>query len=66
MAYSKSTMKAVNKYVRKMYDRLSITVPKGQKSNIETYAKANGISINCLVNNLLREALGISEMDWKT
>lgn len=65
MAYSKSTMKAVNQYVRRKYDRLSITVPKGRKNDIEACARMQGISINCLVNQLLREAVGMSEMDWK-
>jgi len=47
------------------YDRLAITIPKGKKSVVEEYAKANGESVNGLVNSLLRAAVGLSEEEWK-
>lgn len=65
MAYTKATMKAVDKYVKNNYDRLAITIPKGRKETIEAYAKQEGISINGLVNRLLRETIGMSEEEWK-
>ena len=52
-------------YNEKAYDRLAITVPKGRKADIEAYAKAQGYSINSLVNALLREAVGLTEEEWK-
>lgn len=57
--------KANRKYNEKAYDRLAITIPKGKKSIVEEYAKANGESVNGLVNSLLRAAVGLSEEEWK-
>lgn len=57
--------KANRKYNEKAYDRLAITIPKGKKSVVEEYAKANGESVNGLVNSLLRAAVGLSEEEWK-
>ena len=57
--------KANRKYNEKAYDRLAITIPKGRKDGVEAFAKEKGESINGLVNCLLREAMGISEDDWK-
>ena len=57
--------KANRKYNEKAYDRLAITIPKGKKSIVEEYAKANGESVNRLVNSLLRAAVGLSEEEWK-
>ena len=42
MAYTKATMKAVDKYVKNNYDRLAITIPKGRKETIDTFAKKKG------------------------
>ena len=57
--------KANRKYNEKAYDRLAITIPKGKKSVVEEYAKANSESVNGLVNSLLRAAVGLSEEEWK-
>ena len=54
-----------NKYNSDKYDSLRIVVPKGRKQTVEAYAKERGESINGLVNSLLRNALGISEAEWK-
>lgn len=52
-------------YNERAYDRISVTVPKGQKQAIEAFAREKGESVNGLVNALLRAAMGISEADWK-
>lgn len=65
MAYTKATMKAVDKYVKNNYDSFLVRVPKGRKATIEECAKANGESVNAMINRLLREEAGISEEDWK-
>ena len=49
----------------KAYDDLRIRIPKGRKADVEAYAKAQGESVNALVNNFLRNAVGLSEEDWK-
>lgn len=55
-----------NRYNAKAYDQLPIRVPKGKKAAIDAYAKERGESVNGLVNNALREMLGMSEEEWKT
>ena len=65
MAYTKATMKAVDKYVKNNYDSFLVRVPKGRKEDIEAYAKAQGESVNGLMNKLVREAMNQSEEEWK-
>ena len=65
MAYTKATMKAVDKYVKNNYDSFLVRVPKGRKKDLEDFAKERGESVNGLVNLLLREAMQKSEEDWK-
>lgn len=52
-------------YNEKAYDRISITVPKGRKQEIEAHAKEQGETVNGLVNTLLREDMGMTENEWK-
>ena len=65
MAYTKATMKAVDKYVKNNYDSFLVRVPKGRKSDIEAFAKEKGESVNGLMNLLMREAMHRSEEEWK-
>ena len=53
-----------NAYAKKAYDSLRIIVPKGRKADVDAYAKSIGKSTNGLVNELLREALGIQPEEW--
>lgn len=53
----KTSTDAKRRYNEKAYDRLSITVPKGDKDKIAAYAEKNGTTINRLVNDLLRETV---------
>ena len=62
----KTSSAVKNRYNAKAYDQLPIRVPKGRKAAIDAYAKERGESVNGLVNNVLRELLGMSEEDWKT
>lgn len=50
----------------KNYDRLAITIPKGQKEVVDAHAKSKGLSTNGLVNELLRNELGLAEEEWRT
>lgn len=61
----KTSSAVKNRYNAKAYDQLPIRVPKGRKVDIDAYAKEHGESVNGLVNNVLRELLGLSEEDWK-
>ena len=58
--------KANRKYNEKAYDRISITIPKGRKQELEQYVKEHGEdSINGFTNRLYMEHLGIDKKDWK-
>ena len=61
----KKTTKYKNKYNAANYDNLRIVVPKGRKQAVEAHAKAKGMSVNGLVNTLLRSDMGIPEGEWK-
>ena len=52
-------------FSEKNYDRLAITIPKGQKQAVEAHASSKGQSVNGLVNTLLRADMGLTEGDWK-
>ena len=52
-------------YNEKAYDRLAVTIPKGRKAMVEEHAQRKGLSINGLVNALLRTELDLAEEDWK-
>ena len=65
MAYTKATMRAVDKYVKNNYDRIEIKVPKGRKQAVEAHARERGESVNGLVNALLRAEMGLSEDEWR-
>lgn len=43
---SKAQQAAVNKYVRKNYDRILLTLKKGRKDDIKAAAAAAGESVN--------------------
>ena len=52
-------------YNEKAYARLAVTIPKGQKQAVEAHAQSKGFSVNGLVNELLRNDMGLSESEWK-
>lgn len=58
---SKAQQKAVNKYIKGNYDRLNVTVPKGQKSTIEAAATAAGESVNQYTQKALLARMGLEE-----
>lgn len=57
MAVSKAQQKAVNKYMRENYDRVNLTMPKGQKDKIKAHAESNGESLNGFINRAISEAM---------
>ena len=63
MAVSKAQQKAVNKYMAANYDRINLTVPKGQKEIIQAHAAARGESVNGFIgraidNQIERDSAG--------
>lgn len=57
MATSKAQQKAVNKYMAANYDRINLTVPKGQKDAIKAHAEAQGKSVNSFINEAIVEKI---------
>ncbi|MCC8125701.1 MAG: hypothetical protein LIO47_09830 [Akkermansia sp.] len=53
MPVSKAQQKAVHKYVKNNYDRMELTLPKGQKAIIKSHAEAQGESVNGFVNRAI-------------
>lgn len=62
---SKPTTAVKDRWNAKAYDDLRVRIPKGRRADVEAYAKAQGESINGLINQFLRDALGMAEEDWK-
>lgn len=54
---SKAQQKAVNKYMKKNYDRVNLVMPKGRKDAIRTHAEKNGESLNSFINRAIDEAM---------
>ncbi|MBQ8507774.1 MAG: ABC transporter ATP-binding protein [Clostridia bacterium] len=65
MPSSKAHIRAVAKYSKENYDDLRIRVPKGRRADIEAAVKEKNLSINGVVNQLLREFIGMTEEEWK-
>lgn len=61
----KTSSAVKNRWNAKAYEELKIRVPKGLKSAVEAHAKAQGESVNGLVNSLLRVNMGLSADEWK-
>lgn len=53
---SEKTFKATaykNKFLAENYDRINLTVPKGQKEKIKAHAESKGKSVNGYINDLI-------------
>ena len=58
---SKPTAEVKNRWNNAHYDRVTITVPKGEKERIKAYATSQGQSMNALILDLLhREMIGFA------
>lgn len=57
MTVSKSQQKATNKYISKAYDRVNLTMPKGEKDVVKAHAETMGESVNGFVNRAIRETM---------
>lgn len=60
MATTKAQQKAVHKYVRENYDRIGITIPKGQKATVQAAAEQEGESLNGYANKALLARMGLT------
>ena len=60
MATTKAQQKAVNKYIKGNYDRINLTIPKGQKATVQAAAEREGESINGYTNKALLARMGLT------
>lgn len=54
---SKAQQKAVHKYVKANYDRLDLTIPKGNKDIIKAHAERRGESVNGFIYRAITETM---------
>ena len=57
MATTKAGQRAVNKYMKENYDRVNLTMPKGEKNAVKAHAEARGESVNSFINRAIKEAM---------
>ena len=57
MTGSKKQQASVNRYIAKSYDRINLTVPKGKKERIQSYAQSVGESVNGFINRAIDDAM---------
>ena len=57
MAVSKAQQKAVNKYMNENYDRINLTLPKGQKDTVKAHAESRGESVNAFIGRAIAEQM---------
>ena len=62
----KTSNASKDKYNAKAYDDIRLRVPKGQKEKIQTFAEANGETVNGFINPLIAEAMGEHKTAEKT
>lgn len=54
----KTSTASKQKYNEKAYDRIALTVKKGQREIIKAHAEAQGLSLNAYINKLIAEDMG--------
>lgn len=57
MPVSKAQQKAVNKYMAANYDRINLTIPKGQRDIIKAHADSQGESTNAFIGRAITETM---------
>lgn len=46
-----------NDYISRTYDRVNLTIPKGQKETIKAHAEAQSESLNAFINRAIAETM---------
>lgn len=64
MSYAdkKDASRYQNRWIATKYDRINLTVPKGQKAVLQEYAHALGTSVNGLIWHLIEEEFSRNEL----
>ena len=53
----KTSAAVKNRYMNKVYDRINLTVPKGQKDVIKAHAESLGESVNGFIQRAIDETI---------
>lgn len=59
MTVSKAQQKATNKYIANNYDRVNLTLAKGQKEIIRIHAESRGESLNAFISRAIE-----TQIEW--
>lgn len=54
---SKTSAAVKNRYNEKAYDRINLTVPKGQKEVIKAHADSQGESVNAFIQRAIQTTM---------
>lgn len=57
MAVSKAQQRATNKWMAANYDRVNLTLPKGQKEVVQSHAAVHGESVNGFIGRAISETM---------
>lgn len=60
---SKAQQACVNRYIDKAYDRINLTVPKGDKDKIKAHADSLGESVNAFINRSIAAQMERDQCD---
>lgn len=53
----KTSAAVKNRYMNKAYDRINLTVPKGEKDTIKDHAESMGESVNAFIKRAIDETM---------
>lgn len=53
----KTSAKSKNEWIAKAYDRINLTLPKGQKDIIKAHAESRGESVNGFITRSIGETM---------
>ena len=66
MPATKAEQAAVNRYRKKAYDTIQITVPKGQRDIIKAHAEQHGESLSALIKRAIANQIARDNNDTTT
>ena len=61
ISMGKTSNAVKDRYNAKAYDDIRLRVPKGEKEKIQSFAEAQGETVNGFINRLIAEAMGVEK-----
>lgn len=65
MTDNKRKAKWQNDYIARTYDRINLTVQKGQKAIIQAHADSQGMSVNAFINRAIENQMEADRSEGK-